>query len=227
MAEEDKTGLQTDENTEQKADSQTEKTGTPEKTEVKDETNWEQRHKDLQADHTRKSQRLAEAEARITELEQPPEEPPEDDDADAEQFVDRKAVGKMINDAVLKERSANRMERGDSYFRRTYPELVNNENVISGIMRNPTDPKMAERGITVEERIDSAVKEFHKLTEDAVETAKTEAETKAKERDEKNRKATGLGGPSTTPSKSDDEGKSDADDLKDRKARLAKKRNLA
>lgn len=225
MAEEDKTGLQTDENTEQKADSQTE-TGTPEKTEVKDETNWEQRYKDLQADHTRTSQRLAEADRQAQERETVAQQTEETGEYGEEQFVDRKTVGKMVEKAVSKAVSEMRMQTADSYFRRTYPNIVKHENIISGILRNPSNPE-ALKGASSEERIDAAVEEFNALTEEAIETAKTEAETKAKERDEQNRKATGLGGPSTTPSKSDDEGKSDEDDLKDRKARLAKQRNLA
>ena len=220
MAEEE-TGLQTEENTEV-TDSQTE-TGTPGKTEVEDTVNWEKRYKDAQAELTRSQQRLADIDARSeTPGTQQGEETYEDD----ESFVDRKAVSKMIEKAVSKAVSGVRMQTADSYFRRTYPNIVKHENVISGILRNPKDPGSL-KGASGEERIDAAVKEFNALTEEAVATAKTEAETQAKERDEKNRKATGLGGPSTTPSKGDDEGKSDADDLRDRKARLAKKRGLA
>lgn len=224
MAEEEKNGLQTEENTGE-ANSQTE-TGTPEKkTEVEtvDKTDWEKRYTDLQADHTRVSQRVATFEKETQEREeaaQAEEETGYEDD----QFLDRKAVGKMIEKAVLKERSANRMERGDSYFRRAYPDIVKHESIIAGIMRNPKDSKMFDKGVTVEERIDSAVKEFNSLTEEAIATAKTETETEAKEREEKNRKAQGLGGPSTAPAK-DDEGKSDAEELADRRAASARKRS--
>lgn len=229
MAEEEKTGLQTEENTEktgeaENTDSQTE-TGTPEKTE---KVNWEKRYADLQADHTRVSQRVATYERESQEREESALQA-EEPDYDGDSFVDGKTVGKIVDKAVSKAVSEAvsqmRMQTADSYFRRAYPKIVKHENIISGILRNPKDPQSL-KGASSEERIDAAVKEFNELTVEAIATAKEETETEAKERDEKNRKATGLGGPSTTPSKGD-EGKSDAEELADRRAASAKKRNLA
>jgi len=218
---EEETGLQTEENTEQNADSQTD-TGTTEKTETKDEIDWKQRHKDLQADYTRKAQRVAELEQQAEQsLEEPEVEYLED-----EGFVDKKTVGSMIKQAVAKAIQGVRMQSADSYFRRSYPELVKHENVISGILRNPKNPEKLQ-GASSEERIDAAVKEFKKLTEEAVTEAKTEAEAEAKKREEKNRKAAGLGASTTAPAKSEDEDLSDAEEIRQRKVRLAKRRSLA
>lgn len=220
---EEKEGLQTEENTGD-ADSQTD-TGTPEKTE--EEIDWKKRYTDLQADSTQKSQRLAKLEQDAQEREEREAAQREEDAGYGENYVDRKTVDQLIKTEVSKAESRMRLQTADAYFRRTYPDIVKHENVISGIMRNPTDPKMLKKGVTVEERIDSAVKEFNELTKEAVNTAKEEADKESKEREEKNRKAAGLGGTSTAPSKSEDEGKSDEDELKDRKARQAKKRSLA
>jgi len=219
---EEETGLQTQENTGQETDSQTD-TGTPEEKDQKDDVDWQKRYKDLQTDHTTTKQRLATLEAQAQE---PPEEQPPEEYYDDEGFVDRKTVDEMIKKAVSGAVKNVRMQTADSYFRRTYPELVKHENIISGILRNPKNAHSL-KGVSAEDRIDAAVKEFNELTEEAKATAKADAEAEAKQREDKNRKATGLGGPSTPPSKSDDEGESTEDELKKRKARQAKRRGLA
>jgi hypothetical protein len=209
-------GLQDQENTE-KDDSQ--ETGTPEKTETID---WEKRYKDLEADHTQKSQRLAELERERQAQIESQKEPQEEETYDDLPYVDRKQVETIVSKAVQAERARSAI----SYFRRTYPDLVEHENVISGIMRNPKDTKMFKDGVSAEERIDSAVKEFKALTEEAVTKAKEEAEAEAKEREEKNAKAKGLGSTSTTPAKSDEE-PSDEEEIKKRKSQQAKRRGFA
>jgi len=212
MAEEQE-GLQEQETP---AESEPQATETPETHE--ETVDWQKRYKDLQTDHTQTKQRLARLE------EQPPEEPPEDDYED-EGFVDRKTVKKIVTEAVTKAVSSVRMQAADSYFRRTYKDLVKHENAISGILRNPKDPTSL-KGASAEERIDAAVKEFNALTEEAKTTAKAEAEAAAKEREEKNRLAAGLGGSPTPPSK-DETVVTDAQEIAARKAQSAKRRNMA
>lgn len=219
---EEETGLQTDENTEQKADSQADN-GTPEKTEA-EKIDWEKRYKDLQADHTRTSQRLADVEAR---LENTPSEEQPSDDYEEESFLDRKTAEKLIDKKVKEAVSADRQIRADAHFRRTYPEYVDDEAAISGILRSPNYRDELIRLNSPEDRVDFAVKKFKERLEKASADAAAKAETEAKEREEKNRKAAGLGGPSTAPAKSEEEGLSDKEELQQRKARLAKKRNMA
>lgn len=225
MSSEEETGLQTQENTGQETDSQTE-TGTPEEKGQEEKVDWEKRYKDLQTDHTTTKQRLADAERQAQEREEAAQQTEEETGYEEEGFVDRKTMNQAIEKAVSKAVSKVRMQTADSYFRRTYPELVKHENIISGILRNPKDSQSL-KGASAEERIDAAVKEFNELTEEAITSAKAEAETEAKEREEKNRKATGLGESSTTPSKSEDGDVSDEQELKNRKAQSAKRRGLA
>lgn len=204
--------------------------GTPPKEETKPEDeNWEQRYKDLQTDHTKASQRAADAEARIAELEQPPEEPPEEDldlEGDEEGFVDRKTAEKIADARVARAISQVRTQSANAYFRRNYKDLVKHENVIAGLLRNPKNPEKL-RGASPEERIDAAVEEFNALTEEAKAEAKTEAEAEAKAKEEAKRKASGLGATTTSTPASEEGEKSDAEELADRKARSAKKRNLS
>lgn len=211
MDNEENVELQEPENTEQ-ADSQVNET--PDKSEV----DWERRYKDLQADHTKTKQRVAELSRTYS---QPKEEEPEDY-AD-EPFVDRKTVKTMINKAVKEAVSTVRTQTADSYFRRTYPELTKHENAISGILGNPSDPD-ALAGATAEERIDAAVKEFNAIMDEKVKAAAEAKEAEIKAKEEKNRKASGLSGPSTTPTKGDEQGEmSDEEEIKAKKARRRKK----
>lgn len=199
--------------------------GTPPKETKPEDVNWEQRHKDLQADHTRKSQELADANRRIDELEQPPEEPPEEDlELGEEGFVDRKTVDKIVKAEVQKAVSQVRTQSADAYFRRTYKDLVEHEGVIAGIMRNPKKP--LRKGASAEERIDAAVEEFNSLTAEAIEKAKTEAEAEAKAKEEAKRKASGLGSTTTSTPAKGDEDVSDEQELADRKRQSARKRGL-
>lgn len=191
-----------------------------------DEVNWEQRYKDLQTEQTRTSQENADLNRRLEQLERPPEEPDEDLDVDDEGFIDRKTADKMIKDAVMKAVSGVRTQSANAYFRRTYPELVKYESAIAGIMRSPKDPGKL-KGVSPEERIDAAVKEFNDLTEEAKATATAEAEAAAEAKEEARRKASGLGTSSTTPSKGEEEELSDEQEIAKRKLQSAKRRGLA
>lgn len=229
MAEEEKDkGLQAEEGNTGEADSQTDGTPSKDDAATKDDgqakVDYERRYKDLQEEYRRSQETVKETERRLERLEQPPE-PDEDLDADDEGFVDRKAVNKIVDAAVSKAVSQVRMQSANTYFRKTYPDLVKHENAIAGIMRSPKDPSKL-KGASGEERIDAAVKEFNDLTEEAKATAKAEAEAEAKEREDKNRQAAGLTSSSTTPVKSGEEELSDADELKARKSSQAKKRGL-
>jgi len=217
-------GLQTDENTGQETDSQTE--GTPVKTETEEKIDWEKRYKDLQTDHTRAAQEAADLRTRVEQLEQPAEEPNEFD-TDEDDFVPRKTVKTMITTAVKDAVHEVKQQSADSYFRRAYPDYVDDEDAIGGILRSPKHRRELLKCNSSEDRVDFAVKKFQERLEKASADAKTQAETEAKERQEKNRKATGLGDSSTTPSKSDDEDVSDEQEIKNRKSSSAKKRGLS
>ena len=196
--------------------------GTPPEEEPVD---YKKRYKDLQAETTRVSQHNTELAQRLEQLEQPPE-PDEDLGLDDDgNFVDKKTVSKMVNQAVSQAVSQVRTQSANAYFRRTYSDLGKYESVIAGLMRNPKEPSKL-KGASAEERIDAAVKEFQDLTDEAKATAKAEAETEAKEREEANRKASGLTSSSTTSPKGGEEELSDEDELKARKNRQAKKRGL-
>lgn len=233
MAEDkDQEGLQTDtgntgddKDKTDTADSQGD--GTPSKTKD-DETDWEQRHKDLQADHTRKSQALAEAEARIAQYERAgsQEESEEDLDVGDDGFVDGKTVNKIVNAAVAKAVGQVRTQSANAYFRRTYKDLVEHENVIAGLLRNPKNPDKL-KGASPEERIDAAVVEFKALTEEAVTKAKADAEAEAKAAEEKKRLASGLGSTTTSTPAKGDEDISDEQEIANRKSKSAKQRGLA
>lgn len=195
--------------------------------ETTEETNWEQRYKDLQAESTRTSQEASELRTRVQQLEQPPGSPEEEDDlgGDDEGFVDRKTVNKLIDSAVQKAVGQVRTQSANAYFRKTYPELVVYENAIAGIMRAPK--KALKDGTTPEERIDAAVKEFKALTEEQVVKAKEDAEAAAKAQQEAKQKASGLGSSTTSTPAKGDEDVSDEQELKNRKAKSAKQRGLA
>jgi len=199
--------------------------GTPPKETKPEEVNWEQRYKDLQVENTKSSQRATTAEARVEELERPPEEPDEDLDVDEEGFVDGKTVTKIVNAAVQKAVGQVRTQSANAYFRRTYKDLVKHENVIAGLLRNPKNPEKL-KGKSPEERIDAAVEEFNALTEEAKAEAKTEAEAEAKAKEKAKAEASGLGSTATSTPAGEEGEKSDAEELADRKARSAKKRNL-
>lgn len=201
--------------------------GTPPKETKPEDVNWEQRYKDLQVESTKSSQEAAGLRTRVEELEQPPEEPPEDDLdlGDEEGFVDQKTVKKLVNTAVQQAISQVRTQSANAYFRRTYKDLVEHENVIAGLLRNPKNPEKL-KGKSPEERIDAAVKEFSALTEEAVTKAKADAETEAKAKEEAKRKALGLGSTATSTPAGDEGEKSDAEELADRKRQSAKKRGL-
>lgn len=233
MSDEDKgqEGLQTEGNT-GGADSQADgtssdstKTGTDGAGKDK-QVDYEQRYKDLQVESTRSSQEAATLRTRVEQLEQGSQADEDEDFSEDEGFVDRKAVKTLVDNAVSKAVDAVRMQSANAHFRREYPQLVKYENIIAGIVRNPSDPGKL-RGLSPEERIDAAVKEFSEMTEETKATATSEAEAAAKEREEQNRKATGLGATSASPATSDNEGKSDAEELADRKARQTKRRSLA
>lgn len=193
--------------------------GTPEAKEKQSEVDWEKRYKDLQSDHTRTRQRLSELEA-----EKPPEESL--DEFVDDEYLTKKEVDKRIDQAVSKAVKSVQMQSADSYFRRTYPQLVKYESAISGIIHSPKDPESL-KGSSAEGRIDAAVKEFNEIVAEEKASAKEQAEKEAKDREEQNRKASGLGGGQAPASKSEEEGESDADYIAKRKARSAKQRGLA
>ena len=224
MAEENEKPEGTPSEPENTGDADSQPDGTPQKPDA-ETVDYEKRYKDLQAEQTRTSQENAELNRRLEQLEQAGQETPEADDLDDEEgFTDRKTVSQMIALAVSQAVAKVRTQAADTYFRRTYPDLVKYENAIAGIMRSQKEaPK---KGASAEDRIDAAVKEFNDLTEEAKTTATAEAEAKAKAREEQNRKASGLTSSSTTPAKSGEEELSDEDELKARKRRQAKKRGL-
>lgn len=227
MAEEkEKEGLQTDTGNTDDAgktggdDSQ--KDGTPSETEK--DVNWEERYKELQTAHTQASQEAAELRTRVEQLEQPPEEPEGDLD-NGDGFLDRKTAEKIIDARVDQKVNALRREAADRYFHKTYPEMVEFENAIAGIMRNPKKP--LSKGVSLEERIDAAVKEYSNQTETQKATAKAEAEAAAKAQEEAKRKASGLGSTATSTPPSDEGEISDEQELKNRRTQSAKRRGLA